>query len=57
MLSIDQMQDAAGLDQTLNERVGGDLHINAQHEESKGGAHVIDVSDNFNILKAHKELI
>ena len=51
------MQDAAGLDQTLNERVGGDLHINAQHEESKGGAHVIDVSAYFNILKALKELI
>ena len=39
------------MDQTLNERVGGDLHLNTGVEESKGGSNVVDVSGDFQQLR------
>ena len=44
------MNDAAGLqmDSTINERVGGDLHVNT-HEERKGGE-IVDVSSSFHLM-------
>ena len=49
------MQDAAGanLDQTINDRAGGDLHVQTTGEEQKGGD-VIDVR-NSEIKKDSKE--
>ena len=40
------MQDAAGmpLDQTINDRVGGDLHVSTHAREELKGNDVIDVS-------------